>query len=218
METTITDGQLINFLQLLKQKGMTPKRFEELKRKGILADVCDPRADLSNRDAVRAAFGLNPSKKKKPPKIIGDLLEEVGKSAKLPAITRFVLAEKFVVNTDGELPISGMGTNFQSLLVGAEENVKPMTVKQRKLLKKSLDGGILSALGDKDVKKAQKAKIAFAHIFEFLKTADRSGWYIFYPSDGWAVGALWNDGGWDFRADSVERPRDWGDGSLVVSR
>ncbi len=69
-----------------------------------------------------------------------------------------------------------------------------MTVRQRKLLRRSVDTPILAALGDKDVAKIVRARMALAHVFSFLKTADRSKWFIFYVADAkgnvWAVNAV----------------------------
>ena len=99
-----------------------------------------------------------------------------------------------------------------------------MTVRQRKLLKSSVDRQILAALGDKDMANITRAPVALSHAFEFLKTADRGVWYIFYIKDVngivWAVGARWRsgDGGWRVEADSVEGPSWWDAGVRLLSR
>lgn len=61
MESIFTDGQLTKFIETMRQKQMTPERFNEILGSGILADVLDPNADLGNRDAVRVALKLDES-------------------------------------------------------------------------------------------------------------------------------------------------------------
>ncbi|CAN5715693.1 hypothetical protein BH11PAT2_BH11PAT2_09160 [soil metagenome] len=151
-------------------------------------------------------------------KVLAGLLELVGEPTWVPTIDRFVARDKFVVNRDGELPISYLGDNFTNNFLGlVEENVKTTKLKQRKLLKGSVDGPILSALGGES-----KAKVALAHVFEFLQTADRNLWYIFYVADVngvvWAVGAGWDDRGWRVGAIAVADPRRWDADDRVVSR
>lgn len=155
--------------------------------------------------------------------VLAGLLEEIGEPVKLPAIHRFVAREKFVVNREGELPISGLGTNFETSFLGVEEEAIPAaTLKQRKLLKRSVDASILAALGDADVAKVEKALVALAHVFTYLKTANRKLWYIFYVADAngsaWAVLALWSDDGWGIEASSVRYPVEWNVEDHVVSR
>jgi len=58
METNLTSQQLINFLGLLKQKKLTPARFDAVMESGILADVFNQDTNLGDRDSVRAALKL----------------------------------------------------------------------------------------------------------------------------------------------------------------
>jgi hypothetical protein len=178
---------------------------------------------LSGELVITEPGNLVKAKRVATPKVLADLLEEVGEPTKLSAAERFVARDKFVVNQNGELPISYLGDNFKgNFLDVVEEDVKPMTAKQRKLRKSSVDGPILAALGDKDLNKIEKARVALAHAFEFLKTADKSKWYIFYVADAkgvvWAVGARWDGGGWYVEAFPVTRPNVWRGGRHVVSR
>ncbi len=156
-------------------------------------------------------------------RVLANLLEEVGEPAKLPAVKRFVAREKFIVDCNGELPISFLGSNFQeNFLDVVEENVRVAILKQRKLLKPSVDTPILAALGDPDLQKIKKAKVALAHVFHFLKTADRSKWFVFYVADAkgnvWTVLARWFDVGWFVYANAVSYPYEWFAGIRVVSR
>lgn len=57
MDTIFTDGQLTKFIETLRQKGMTPERFNLILSRGIFADVCDSSACL-DRDAIRIALKL----------------------------------------------------------------------------------------------------------------------------------------------------------------
>ena len=95
------------------------------------------------------------------PKVLAGLLELTDEPVKMSATPSFVARDKFVVNRQGELPISYLGDNFKTNLLDiVEENVKAMTVKRRKLLKSSVDAPIIAALGG-----AEKAKIALAHVY-----------------------------------------------------
>ena len=156
-------------------------------------------------------------------KVLAGLLELTGEPVKMSAIERFVARDKFVVNRQGELPISYLGDNFKgNFLDVVEENVPACTLKQRKLLKASVDTPILNALGDKDLAKIEKARSALAQVFDYLKTADRTKWYLFYVADAkgivWAVHAYWGGHGWRVDADSVTGPDEWGADDRVVSR
>jgi hypothetical protein len=156
-------------------------------------------------------------------KVLAGLLELTGEPTKMSAIERFVARDKFVVNRQGELPISYLGDNFRNnFLDVVEENVPACTLKQRKLLKASVDTPILNALGDKDLAKIEKARSALAHTFDYLKTDDRSKWYIFYVADAkgivWAVSAYWDGDGWYVGADPVSDPDQWRAFNHVVSR
>lgn len=58
MDTIFTDGQLTKAIETMRQKGMTPDRFNKLLGSGIFADVCDAAANLDDRNAVRTALKL----------------------------------------------------------------------------------------------------------------------------------------------------------------
>ena len=136
----------------------------------------------------------------------------------LPAIKEFIARDRFIVDTseNAELKISGLGTNFKNwFLCKVEKNVGACEAKVSKLLKRSFDKPILDELGD-------KAENALAHVYEFLKTADRSVWHIFYVKDVSgvlrAVRARWYDDGWSVSALEVSDSNEWYDGDQVVSR
>jgi len=58
MDTIFTDGQLTKAIETMRQKGMTPDRFNRLLGSGIFADVCDAGACLDDRDSIRKALKL----------------------------------------------------------------------------------------------------------------------------------------------------------------
>lgn len=223
VQVMLNDGHISRILKISRDKSATPDRWTQVLASPIFAALLDSRADLSDPSAVLVALKLPVNKRAASTKVLADLLEQVGEPVKLSAVERFVARDKFVVNRNGELPISYLGDNIKgNFLDVVEDNVAPMTVKQRKLRKSSVDGPILAALGDKDLNKVEKARVALAHTFEFLKTADKSKWFIFYVADAkgvvWAVSADWDGGGWGVGANPVTSPHGWLGGYRVVSR
>jgi hypothetical protein len=153
-----------------------------------------------------------------PDRINSGFLELIGDSVEVSAIRRFVARDKFVIDRAGELPITYVGEAFTENFLGlVEEGLKTSQLRQRRLLESSVDGPIFSALGGET-----EAKIPLAHVFEFLKTADRSRWFFFYVADVsgnlWAIDTYWRARGWDLEAYSVTYPRGWRAGGHVVSR
>ncbi|MDG2534179.1 hypothetical protein P6144_11005 [Sphingomonas sp. HITSZ_GF] len=146
------------------------------------------------------------------------LMQVVGAPVPVPAAERFVAREHFVVGHDGALPISLLGDDFLThFLPLVEEDVAASTLYQRVLVKSTIDAPIFLALGGEDA-----ASVPLAHLFAFLKTADRGKWYFLYVRDVasqlWAIDTYWRDGGWDMEAYSVTYPRGWRGGGHVVSR
>ena len=176
--------------------------------------------------AIEGKFGsiVVEAKATTSPTVLASLLEEVDSPLEMPALDRFVASEKLAVNTSAsaELPISYLGNNLREHFLGlVEENVPAAMLQQRKLKKRSLDAPILAAHGDHDLTKITKARVFLAHAFNFLKTANRKRWYVFYVADAnglvWAVRADWRDGGWYLEAYSVSAPSTWRADRRVVS-
>lgn len=147
-----------------------------------------------------------------------NLLELDGQPVRVPASERFVARDKFRIDRDGELPISLIGEDFIAHFLDlVETDVAATTLKQCVLVEGTIDAPIFHALGGEE-----NAKVPLAHVFAFLKVADRSKWYFFYVADSagqlWAVDTYWRDGGWDIEAYSVTYPRGWRGGGRVVSR
>lgn len=154
---------------------------------------------------------------KEPHRIVDDLVEIVEGHIPVDAIDRFVARDRFVIGRDGELPISYLGDDFTQHFLGVvEEGVAPTTLRLCKLLKGSVDGPIFAALGGRD-----NARVALAHLFQFLKIADRKRWYFSYVEDAsgelWAIDMYWRDNGWDVEAYSVTYPRGWRGGGRIIA-
>jgi hypothetical protein len=147
-----------------------------------------------------------------------DLLEPAGEPIELPAVDGvFVGRQWFKADRGGKAPISYLGPLFRTNFLDVQEGgSRPTKVRQFKLLNASVDGPILTALGGD-----AKARIALGHVYEFLKTADRGLWYIFYVADKtgavWAVDVIWHDGGWRVDADPIASPNEGRVGSRVIS-
>lgn len=150
-------------------------------------------------------------------RFVSELLERAGEPVEVCAPARFVARDRFMVNRGGELAISYLGEDFTRHFLGlVEENAGTAILMPRALLKSSIDAPIFAALGGE-----RKVRIALAHLFAFLKTADRARWFFFYVADTdgklWAVDTYWRDEGWDIEAYSVTYPRGWRSGGCVVS-
>ncbi|MDH7637702.1 hypothetical protein [Sphingomonas oryzagri] len=153
----------------------------------------------------------------RPPMIVAGILEVVADAIEVAGVTHFVTRQKFVVDREGELPISYVGDDFAShFLPLTETDVAGATLLQYRLMKGTVDEPIFAALGGE-----KQARIPLAHLFAFLKTADRSRWFFAYVADAtgrlWAIDTYWRDRGWDLEAYSVTYPRGWRAGGCVVS-
>ena len=151
-------------------------------------------------------------------KVIAPLLEAVDAPVAVPAVARFAVRDKFVVGRDGELPIRYIGEDFAAKFgTIVEQGVEAGSLQQHRLVEASIDAPIVEALGGE-----RAADTPLAHLFAFLKSANRSRWYFFYVADPagtlWAVDTYWRDGGWDMEAYSATYPRGWRGGGHVVAR
>lgn len=158
------------------------------------------------------------SKAKPTPAPVAPLLEQIGEPIELSSSERFAVADEFLLGTDYPLPVSYMGDNFKrQLLPLIEASVPKATLQKRKLLKSSVDTQILKELSGEE-----KARSYMAHVKQFLQTADRSDWYIFYVVDAFgvlcALVVLWRGGGWSLDVFPVSDPGQWDAGSVVVAR
>ena len=148
------------------------------------------------------------------------LLEEFGPMTQTRAIANFVARNKFVVDVQGELPIWSMNASFRAYFLDVIELDVPFAMlKQNKLLKPAFNADILAALGD--TTKIEKARVALAHVFSYLKTADHRFWFLFYVADAegiiWAVHASWHVGGWEIHAFPNSNSGEWRENIYVIS-
>ena len=146
------------------------------------------------------------------PTSIGGLLQQIGEPVEFSAAERFVVSDHFVLNNDKEVPISYMGQNFRGWLLGLVETAVPaMALCRRKLLRASVDAPILKTLGGE-----ARVTTFMANVYEFLKTADKKEWYVFYittvSGTVCTVRADWYGDGWRLAADPVSYPLPWGAG------
>ncbi len=154
--------------------------------------------------------------------VLGGFLKETGDPIGLPSVKRFAVRDKLRIDVNSELPIiyldSELRIGFPDLV---EENVPAMTVRQHRLLRSSMDRSILADLGDRNFPEIRKARVSFAHVFEFLKVADRSKDFIFYVENArglaYAINAFWFRKGWNIKASPVSYPRVWCPGNYIIS-
>lgn len=118
MNTTMSSKQIQEFLNLAEQKGLTPERMTTVLSSGILADVLDAGADLSNREVFRRAIGLDVIF---PETIIlevnyGESLEEMVGAGKYDYCNGDITADRF--------DVSGKGiVRFEAKLIHPNRNV-----------------------------------------------------------------------------------------------
>lgn len=207
MNTTMTTGNLQEILRLADQKGLIPDRMTRIIASGIFADAFDEKADLSNREAWRAAFKLPPL----------TFLEIVG-TITVPATTvPFVAKDKFISRQNGG--DFYLGDDFKKWFLGKTEEPQEETVlRVSRLTRRSLDAPIRKELG-------QLEKIELSHFFAGLADKQSRGdfmWMFAYivdvNGDMCAVSARWDGDGWGVDAYSVEDPREWLDDDHVLSR
>jgi hypothetical protein len=152
---------------------------------------------------------------------VNELLKPFGAPFTVPSVKEFVAKKKFVFNAseNARVRIRWLGDRFkQVMLPKTEHDVAKTELRFSKLETATLDSLIITELGD-------RAEITLHHFYETLahkKQVRDYEWIIGYVRgvDGylWAVGASWDGGGWDVRADSVDSPGRWGAGVAFVSR
>lgn len=195
---------------------MTEQQIPKLA--AVLVEHQDCFSELSTEDAQWAI--QNPKKAialyveaiaKRP-----NLLDLVG-TVEIPALGEFIARDRFVVNNKAELPIFYLGTNFEDWFLGkVEEPAGESVLRCQRLHRAENNSPIIAELGGND-----RAEITLGQLYAFLKQADKSKWYICYVCDKngvlCAVYADWGGGGWGVHAGSVEDPRGWREGGIVLS-
>lgn len=141
-----------------------------------------------------------------------NLLTPLDEVTSVPAsIKPWVARDHFKVDTSSgaELPISYLNPTFQDRFLGkVEEPMLETKLRPRRLNQSELNRSIIKALGGDD-----KAETQLREMLHYLKSANRTKWFIFYIEDVagilWAVNVNWNDDGWNLNARSVEDPSRW---------
>lgn len=123
---THTSAQSKKFIELLEQKGVTPERFQTVLGSGILSDVFEEKATLSNRFAVRQAIGLGPLPSE-PIVLIVDYdqtLEQMIVAGRYDWKNDDITAKRF--------PIEGKGTvEFEAVLFHFDKDISSETAKKQ---------------------------------------------------------------------------------------
>ncbi len=172
--------------------------------------------------ALRSA--LVPSQDGNEPKEVQQPLLTKRAAVRVEGAKRFVADETSLK----EANVGWTGVNFDQFFLGkVEENVEDTILAIHCLEKRSLDAPIRKELGQ------NREEIALTHFFDLLKKQSKGQKEhllvngcanIAYIRDKngtlWAVRARWDSDRrcWDVRAPSVEDPRGWDDGRLVLSR
>jgi hypothetical protein len=130
----------------------------------------------------------------------------------LPTLPKFVAREAFTKKNG----FYWLGDNFEEHFLPKVEPATKAAIRLSKLTTNSRDEPIRQELG-------QHSEITLSQLFELLKTADKTEWFIAYVKDikgeVWAVGCFWRAGdGWSVGAHPLASPYDWDAGCRVFSR
>ena len=124
MSTTFTSDQFMKLAGMMEQNGVTPDRFERILGSGILADVFEPAARLSNREAIRQALELGPLLRDTPEasnrpeefEIVVDFtmtLEQMVAAGKYDWKNDDIIAKQFSVAGDGRIECEARLFHFE---------------------------------------------------------------------------------------------------------
>lgn len=117
-------------------------------------------------------------------------------------------SKEFVV---GKNDIAYVGSQFKENLYDLEVTESIVDTFHTKTLPRYMN--------DKEIlAKFSPTPVTLGDVRKFLKTADRSKWYVFYiEGTDWALLAVWHVGGWHLEASPVTDPVGWLAGDVVVS-
>lgn len=204
---TATPGQVIQTLVILNQQDLGHEHYAAL-HSGYLAALAQAvkRDKLPGLAAFRKAIGLG-------------ILSIVTPHIHLSGEVAFRVSDRFVVNTDADVPISYLNDNWTEWFGGMEVlATESCDLKVNELTESSLDDPIMSEIGD-DV-----CEVSPAILWLMMKHGhlSKDKWYIFYMKDKAgvcrAVSVCWHDDGWYVDARATSNPFEWRAGDLVVSR
>ena len=137
----------------------------------------------------------------------------------LPAIGEFVVAEKLCEGetVDG-IKVAWLGENLKTNFLKKVEKPAPaLELREHELVTPARDPAIITELGGEE-----QVETTSGQFWEFLKTADRTLWYVRHIRDAtgvlWAVDGHWYDGGLHVEAYALDDPFDWFAGARFLSR
>lgn len=140
-------------------------------------------------------------------------------SISLPAISKFVAAEKFREDetVDG-IKVGWLGSNFKTnFLKKVEKSVPALEMREHELVVRSRDPAIITELGGEE-----NVETTLGQFWEFLKTADQALVHVRHIRDVngvlWAVHGYWNVDGLYVEANPLGNPLVWDSGRRFLSR
>ena len=203
-----TVPQAMHVLKLICDKALNVPQAEQL---GLylppLLEAIN-KGKLPNLRAFKKALGLG-------------ILATVTPHISLEGDTTFRVGSRFVknTNTDAEVPISFLGSNWIDWFSNTEiPATEACDLEVSELTEGARDELIIAEVGD-DV-----CETSPAVLWLMMKDGhlSKDTWYLFYMKDKSgvrrAVCVGWYDGGWRVNANPVPYPCDWGRGRHVVSR
>jgi len=150
-------------------------------------------------------------------------------TVRIPAIGKFVVSDHFIRGQDTgrevKVDIFWMGNNFANwFLEKVEEPIGAKTLSYYKLLRSSLDGPIIDALGGEEIVEVTLGRIFFLmkkQVSEVGVLLTNSCANIFYARDInnvlRAIYVRWYDGAWRINSDSCGSPYKWLAGHRVFA-
>ncbi len=224
MSTTVSEfpGWYIEFQAALLRQAPRPSEIDQTTAEGWTSNQ---KALKKNLASCLLPQGFVEPVKPEP------LLELVGTVATSANTAKFLVKEKFVVNTKRNAPvkISYLDDNFIEWFLSEDSKTKDPIGEQAlyyaKLRKASLDGPIITELGGE-----AKAETTLFEVFSLMEKQKNgeggillnNGYAnIFYVWDGHDICTVcvrWYGDGWDVGAFSDEYLLGWDGGDLVFSR
>ncbi len=122
---THTSAQLKKFIGLLEQKRVTPERFQRVLGSGILSDLFEEGATLTNRFTVQQALGLGPIPSEPVRLIVNydQTLKEMIAAGRYDWKSKHIVTEKFPVEGNGII-------EFEAVLFHFREDVSSENAKK----------------------------------------------------------------------------------------
>jgi hypothetical protein len=131
-DATMSLGQLQAIMALAEQKGLNPERTKLILSSGVLADVFDLKADLSNREAVQKVLGLSTSLVE-PIVLTIDYsrnLDEMIAAVRLDSIGESFKGKRFLIDGKGRMELEAKLFHFNRS-IGSHEAERLMMAHDR---------------------------------------------------------------------------------------